>query len=558
MQIRSKLLTAAAGAVLLPCAGAVAQSSPIQTAATQTPGTQTSAAQTPAAQTVTAQAVTAPDPVTASSVPSAAAPRSAGQPKSLPQDPSSLLSLQDSGLVRPAGSGLKYVPGGTIAGPGNFPVEKAVDGPLHLSLDDAIALGLARNVRLKYVRANQRAVRGYTGQITNALIPNLEFRAASSSQEVDLAALGFKPNLVAPLLASFGLNASSFPTIVKVNTTSAQVNLNQVLFNVPDFELYRAIKPETRAVALQVSDSNEQLVQAVTTAYLQVLADEANLNNAVAQENAAKALLDQAVARDEAGVGIRLDVLRAQVEYQQRQQQHVSADAQVDKDGIQLNRIMGIPAGQELDLTDAAPFAELADLDLEQAQRTAYAHRSDLLALQASLEVTAREVRAVKYQRLPTLAVNGFYGILGLDSGPYHGVFTAQGSLQFPVFREAAQRGEEETAEAQLMSLRDQTAALRGTIDAQIRSSLLDINSADQLVKVSQSNVSLSQQVLSDARDRFTSGVSDNLEVVDALAALTDAQAQLVSALYQYNVAKVGLARNTGVLETRYRAFLGM
>ncbi len=514
MQIRSSFLTAAAVVSLWPCVAGLGQASSAPN-----------------------NTVTAPP---------------------LPQAPSALLKTQDEGLVRPAGSGLRYVAGGSTPGPGGYAVEKAVAGPLRLSLDDAIALGLERNIRLKYVRANQRLVRGYAGQITNAVIPNLNFRAASSSQEINLIALGFKPNLVAPLLAGFGLSAASFPTIVKVNTTSVQVNLDQVLFNVPDYELYRAIKPELRAVDLSISDSNEQLVQAVTTAYLQVLADQSNLANALAQETASRALFDQASAREGAGVGIKLDTLRAQVEYQQRQQGHVSAEAQLDKDGIQLNRIMGIPVGQELDLTDNAPFSELAGLDVQQAQQTAYAHRSDLLALQASGEVSSRELRAVKYQRLPTLALNGFYGILGLDSGPYHGVFTAQGTLKFPVFREAAQRGEEQTALAQVQTVHQQEAALRGTIDAQIRSSLLDIESADRLVKYSQSNVILAQQELSDARDRFTSGVSDNLEVVDALASVTGAEAQLVTALYQYNVAKVGLARNTGVLETRYRAFLGM
>ena len=156
------------------------------------------------------------------------------------------------------------------------------------------------------------------------------------------------------------------------------------------------------------------------------------------------------------------------------------------------------------------------------------------------------------------MAFNGFYGILGLDSGPYHGVFNAEGSIQVPIFREAGQRGEEQTAAAQLKSLQQQAANLRGVIDAQVRSSILDLTTADQLVKVSESNASLAREALSDARDRFTAGVSDNLEVVDALASLTNAQSQVVSALYQYNVAKLGLARSTGVLQSRYRAFLGM
>ena len=84
------------------------------------------------------------------------------------------------------------------------------------------------------------------------------------------------------------------------------------------------------------------------------------------------------------------------------------------------------------------------------------------------------------------------------------------------------------------------------------------MESSNQLVKVAQSNAQLAQQELSDARDRFAAGVTDNLEVVDALADVTNAQSQLVSALYQYNTAKVGLARNIGLVQTRYRAFLGM
>lgn len=433
-----------------------------------------------------------------------------------------------------------------------------MSGPLSLSLDDAISLGLERNARLKYERANQRTVRGYQGQIANALFPNLQFRAASTAQQLNLAALGFNPATVGPLLAQVGVDPSTLQTIVKVNTTSAQVSLNQVLFNMPDFELYRAIKPEFKAVDLNLEDSNEQLVQAVTTAYLKVLADQSNLQNTVAQETSAKALLDQTTQLDEAGVGIRLDVLRAQVEYQQREQAHLSAEGQLDKDGIQLNRIMGIPAGQELDLTDDAPFSELGELNLEQARQTAFRRRNDLLSLQQNIVVASHEAKAVRYQRLPTLAVNGFYGILGVTDGSYHGVFTAEGSVKVPVFREAGQWGEQQTAEAQLQQLRDQEDNLRGTIEAQIRTSMLDVETASQLVKVAQSNADLSQQELADARDRFTSGVTDNLEVVNAEAAVTGAQSQLISALYQFNVAKVSLARSIGVLQSRYRAVLGM
>jgi outer membrane protein TolC len=86
---------------------------------------------------------------------------------------------------------------------------------------------------------------------------------------------------------------------------------------------------------------------------------------------------------------------------------------------------------------------------------------------------------------------------------------------------------------------------------------MLDVNAAKELVKVSQSNVELARQELADERDRFSAGVDDNLPVVDAEASVASADATLVKSLYQYNVAKLQLARNTGVVETRYRSYLG-
>ena len=348
-----------------------------------------------------------------------------------------------------------------------------------------------------------------------------------------------------------------FQEIVKVNTTNAMLTADQQLFNMPDFELYRGLKSEIAVVDLTTLSGHGDLILAVGTAYLQVLADQSNLTNAQAEERSTQTLYEQSKDRRDAGVGTNLDALRAQVQFQQRQQETIAASSALEKDIIQLDRIMGMPAAQKLQLTDVAPFSELQDMNLDRAKTTAYGHRKDLLSLQAEIDVADKEIRAVRYQRLPTVAFNGFYGVLGQTTGSYHGVFAATGSLKFPIFREAEQRGEEEQANAQLTALRQREADLRVTIDAQIRASMLDVQSAYEQVQVAQSNVTLAQQELSDERDRFVAGVDTNLPVEDAEASVTGAQAQLVQALLQYNLSKLQLARNTGIIETRYRAYLG-
>ena len=179
----------------------------------------------------------------------------------LPSAPSAVLAAQNEKLSQPAGDNFVFTPQSTATGPGGTLIEQPQDAALPLSLDDAIALGLERNVRLKYDRANQRADRGYTLGVFNALLPSLTFNAQSSAQELNLAAQGFKPALFAKF-ASSGLLPPGYKiaTIVKVNTTQAQLSLDQVLFNATDIQLYRGTKHESQVVDLNLLADRGALV----------------------------------------------------------------------------------------------------------------------------------------------------------------------------------------------------------------------------------------------------------------------------------------------------------
>jgi len=129
--------------------------------------------------------------------------------------------------------------------------------------------------------------------------------------------------------------------------------------------------------------------------------------------------------------------------------------------------------------------------------------------------------------------------------------------LKIPIFEESRFRGETEVAAAQEIGLRHQIESLRVTIDAQVRASRLDVESSAELVKVARSNVDLAAEALQDTRDRFAAGVDDNLPVVQAQATLAAAQSRLIATEFQLNQAKLDLARNTGVVETEYKQYLG-
>jgi len=435
---------------------------------------------------------------------------------------------------------------------GGVTVERATPGSLPLSLDDAIGRGLQYNLQIKLDQENQRRVHGLVLEVENNLLPSMTVEASTSAEQIDLAALGFKPGAVK--VPGFNPN---FPTIVKVDVTSAQVNLQQQLFNVPAYYLYRAAQKSDNVASLTTLNQRGTVALSVGTQYLRALADASQIDNARALLQADQVAFEQARASHQAGVGTNLDELRARVQLQTQQQALINAENTYAKDKIALNRLLGQPADQELTLTDTAPFAEFEMMPIEQAKAMAYEHRKDYLSLEAQKDVADRTLKAVRAERYPSIEFKGDYGVLGETTGLYHGVFSAMGKLSFPIFQEGQLRGEREVAQAQVTGLRQQIESLRVSIEQQIRAAMLDVQSSKDLVNVARSNVGLATQELQDATDRFQAGVSDNLPVVQAQATLADAQSRLIEALYQYNQSKLQLARNTGVVETQYKVYLG-
>jgi outer membrane protein TolC len=440
---------------------------------------------------------------------------------------------------------------------GGVVVQPQRPGAVSLTLDEAIETALKGNTEIKLRIDQEQFVHGQQLSAFQALMPDLCASGYARAQEINLAALGFKPGSI----KIPGFNTADIHEIVKVNTADAQLNLSQTVFSSTAFYLYRATERARDATNWATLNSRGGVVLEVGGLYLRTLADEATVHNAEALVKQDELVFEHARASRDAGVGINLDVLRAEVELKQEQQALITAMNNVAKDKVLLNRAMGQPAGQDLELVDAVPYsdynADSSDQAIHDALAVAYVRRKDLRQLEAQLEVARQTAQALRYERLPTVGISGYYGVLGQIGGLYHGVFTAEGQVSIPVFQEAQLRGQREVSAAQEMGLRRRIEGTKAQIEADIRSSLLDVQSTAEVVKVARSNVVLAQQALDDATERFNAGVDDNLPVVRAQAALVGAQARVIQAQYDYNYAKLTLARNTGVVETQYRAYLG-
>jgi len=420
---------------------------------------------------------------------------------------------------------------------------KATADVLQLSLDDAIQRGLRDNLGLILESSQTKSANGQRLQELQQLLPTVTGAASITIEQVNLAAYGLKFPGLKPIIGPF-------------QVIDFRAYLTQSLFNLQAFENYLAAKHNFEAAKLSAQDARELVVLTVGNQYLMCIADKARIDAVDAELATSKLTLDQANAGHDAGTAPRLEVLRAQVDYQNEQQQLIATTNQLAKDKIALARIIGLPLDQKFALPDSVPFAMLDTPDPEAAFQNALKQRKDLASAAESLKAADAAVKAAKYEQLPAASFSGDFGDLGTTPGHSHGTYTATGQVTAPILQIAKTRGDEEVQAAS----RDQAAAKLSDsvqqVNADVRDAILDIQSSAKLVDATKSNADLAAEALSEAQQRYKAGVDDSLAVSQALAADEQANDQYISALYQHNVAKLSLARALGRATSNYKDYL--
>ena len=415
---------------------------------------------------------------------------------------------------------------------------------LQLTIKDAVLTGLKNNLGIILSGQNVNQAGGQRLQQLQGLLPTLNGSLKESVQQTNLKAEG--------------LNIPGFPSIIgPYGYTDVRAKLDWTLLSVPSLNNYLASRHDFEATKLSLDDARNLVALSIGYAYLACISDEANIANDQAQVASTKVSLDQANSNHEAGTAPELDVLRARVDYQTQQQALIRDQNAHDKDKIALARAVGLPLEQKFELADRLPFAPLEGIQPEEALKVAYATRKDLQALEQQVKAAELSRKAATAERYPSVTFSGDYGDIGPTLGHSHGTFDVLGTASVPLFEEAKLRGDARNAQAQLEQKQAQLNDLQGQISADVRNSILDIEAAAKQVSVARSNVELATEALSEAQQRYAAGVADNLAVSQAQTSMAQADDQLVSSLYQHNVAKLSLARAMGIAQTNYKDYVG-
>jgi len=447
------------------------------------------------------------------------------------------------------------LPGSQSPFTGSEPEGKATPEVLQIDFKEAIDRGLRNNLGLLLAGDQAQTARGERWKELSELLPNVGARIQENVETESLAALGFSKLL--PLLSPGGGSTSGVPRVTPAfNYFDARLSLSQSLFSFRDIEKERAASESVKAAQFNYKDAREVVVLAVGNSYLQAIAAAARVETSEAQVKNAQALYDKAADQQKAGLIPAIDSLRAQVELQTRQQQLIVARNNLAKQKLSVARIIGLPPGQEFVLTEKAPYQALTALPLETYLQRAYASRADYQAAESQVRAAELSRRSAAAGRYPTVDLGANLGDIGVTPSQSNGTWQVNGGINIPIFAGNRVHSDVLEADAKLKQARSQLGDLRGRIDYEVRSSLLDLNAAAEQVEVARSSVDLAQQALAQSQDRFSAGVADNLEVVQAQEALAGANESYIQSLYAHNLAKVELAYSIGDAEQGVKRYL--
>lgn len=430
-----------------------------------------------------------------------------------------------------------------ITNPQQIPgAARVSSGVSALSLEQAIKLSIENNLATLLAAERRNEARGFAKEARAGLLPNISAAAYQASITENLAALGFTPGRFPGFTSTF---------IGPFKNFDARVRLEQTIFSLSALRTYQAGRAGVRVAEMEEDLAREQVATFTSLAYLESLRADRAVAAAQTNITLAQTLLKLAQDQRDAGIATGVDVTRAETRLAQEQVRLSRAQTDSEQGRLQLQRIVGLPLGSPLTLTDSLSFIIETLPAIETAVAQAEDTRAEVRVAQAQVTEAVYQKRAARAEQLPSLEFLGDYGVSGITpTNSDLPTRRAAVQLNVPIFNGGLTRGRIQVASSRASEAELQLASIRGQVEEDVRLAFAGLRTTAETVRAANLSVTLAERELEMARDRFRAGVADSIEVVTAQTVLANARLDQVTALAVYNSARLNLAAALGRAQT--------
>ncbi|HVH72357.1 MAG TPA: TolC family protein [Candidatus Dormibacteraeota bacterium] len=413
---------------------------------------------------------------------------------------------------------------------------------LPLSLDQAVALALRQNPTVQIAVLTAAQSEQDKNMARADLLPQANARIADEAQKVNLR-------------AQFG-GKTPFPgfpkTLGPYQIFSAGPSVSGPVFDLTLWQRYQSARNTLNASRANSLSTREQVILLTVSHYIGTLRAVANVQASQSRVELAQALYDQAADLQKEGVGTGIDTLRANVELQNEKQRLLEAQNERETLLYGLSRLLNLDPRQKIELSDSLSFSNTPQPVVERSIEAALGDRQEWKALSSQIQAAENQKKAAQDSRLPSVRFDGTFAYVGTSGNTTLPTYTYQSSLNLPLFTGGKIRAEVTRADLEIRKLEEQRADLRNQIALDVKTALLNLDSARNEVQVANLGVQLSKEEVDQARDRFKAGVANNIEVIQAQDSLSRANDNQIAALYRFNQARADFARSIGQMEKVY------
>lgn len=414
-----------------------------------------------------------------------------------------------------------------------------------LSMGDAARMAAKQSGNVDVAKARVSAAEARADQRRSVLLPDLSGAVQQASRTTNSATFGlaFKDPTGKPVFDPQGQVIGPIPTV------DIRYRVSQSIFDAGSIAKWKAAQSATVAASADVDAQAEGSAAMAAATYVRAARADAQVAARVADSALAADLLR--IARDQlqAGVGIALDVTRAQSQLAGTRAQLIMARSDRDRAVLELKRAMNMSLDAVITLRDslgALPVDVAPDEStaLVQADHS----RADIRALMAQEAAQRKALSSIQWERMPQMSFVMDQGVLGNKWTTMLPTFTWGVQVSVPVFDGFRRQGR---VDEQLASNRETDVRLR-ELRAQsaldVRAALLDLSAAREQLGAVSERLALSEQEVAQAQERFRAGVAGNGDVISALLALNQARTMRIDVLASYHTARVNLAKAMGAV----------
>jgi len=409
--------------------------------------------------------------------------------------------------------------------------------PEPLSRAQAVARALERNPTVKRSLADRDGLRGRAKQARADALPEVSVYGTFLRYQ-DPGFLN-SPNIdqfPPELLQAFRPLAS--------NLWDGNASIRQTLWS---FSLGKAMRAAGYAEHLgeeNVRSARQDVaLQAVFAYNAHLLAlEQVKVGEMVVQQKEKQ--LEMARNRRGAGVATDLEVLRFEVDLANARTTLLRLSGAADLARGDLNAVMVEPTDKPIEPTDTLAFVETA-ADQQEVVREAVSSRPEIQAVSWNEKIYDEAIGIYKADMQPRLDFNGAYGWSVRDTSnffePNYKKWSLSVTLKVPVFDGWRTAGRVAQARADRERVGQDRVALETLIDLEAKQAVDRLRVAASVFHAAELNVTQAGKALEMTEANYRLGAATTLDVLDAQAALTQAEFNRIEALHAHANARAGL-----------------